>query len=198
MNFSSFFIYCFIVAFSPGPSNIVILASVQQSGIKRTLRYIAGASIAFFLLIALSVVLGETLSSGMPFILPVLRVVGCLFMLYLAYQVYHMDVSNASTNQTASFTSGFLMQFLNPKVVLFTLTVIPSYVMPYYTEGPVISVFVVAVSLIGLAAYMTWAVCGNLFQGVLQKYRRTTNTVLALFLLYSAIVVSDLPNLLRG
>ena len=85
-------------------------------------------------------------------------------MLYLTYQVYTMDVSKSGTNQTASFTSGFLMQFLNPKVVLFTLTVIPSYVMPYYTAGPVISAFVVAVSLIGLSAYTTWAVCGSLFK----------------------------------
>ncbi|MDL1163418.1 LysE family transporter [Yersinia pestis] len=198
MNLSSFFIYCFIVAFSPGPSNIVILSSVQNSGMKKTLRYIAGASIAFFLLIAASVVLGQLLSTGMPIVLPILRIVGCLFMLYLTYQVYTMDVSKSGTNQTASFTSGFLMQFLNPKVVLFTLTVIPSYVMPYYTAGPVISAFVVAVSLIGLSAYMTWAVCGSLFQGIMQKYRRTTNTILALFLLYSAIVVSGIPEFIKG
>ncbi|EFU38689.1 Lysine exporter protein (LYSE/YGGA) [Paenibacillus vortex V453] len=198
MNLSSFFIYCVIVAFSPGPANIVILASVQNSGMKKTLRYIAGASIAFFLLIVASVVLGQLLTSSMPFILPALRIAGCLFMLYLAYQVYTMDVSKSSGNQTTSFTSGFLMQFLNPKVVLFTLTVIPSYVMPYYTAGPVISAFVVAVSLIGLSAYMTWAVCGSLFQGIMQKYRRTTNTILALFLLYSAIVVSGIPELIKG
>ena len=80
----------------------------------------------FFLLIAASVVLGQLLSTGMPIVLPILRIVGCLFMLYLTYQVYTMDVSKSGTNQTASFTSGFLMQFLNPKVVLFTLTVIPA------------------------------------------------------------------------
>ncbi|VTR23490.1 Cysteine/O-acetylserine efflux protein [Actinobacillus pleuropneumoniae] len=90
-------------------------------------------------------------------------------MLYLTYQVYTMDVSKSGVNQTASFKSGFLMQFINPKVVMFTLTVIPSYVMPYYTAGPVVSAFVVAVSLIGLSAYMTWAVCGSLFQGIMQN-----------------------------
>ncbi|GAB6927062.1 LysE family transporter [Paenibacillus sp. JCM 10914] len=198
MNLFSFFIYCFIVSFSPGPSNIVILASVQNSGIKKTLRYIAGASIAFFLLIAASVVLGQLLSAGMPIILPLMRLIGCAFMLYLAYQVYRMDVSASAANQAASFTSGFLMQFLNPKVVLFTLTVIPSYVMPHYTTGVVISIFVVAVSLIGCSAYMTWAVCGSLFQGIMQKYRRTTKTILACFLVYSAIVVSGIPELIKG
>ena len=41
------FLFTVLSWLSPGPSNIVILSSVQNSGMKKTLRYIAGASIAF-------------------------------------------------------------------------------------------------------------------------------------------------------
>ncbi|MGM1046455.1 Threonine/homoserine/homoserine lactone efflux protein [Paenibacillus uliginis N3/975] len=198
MNFSSFFIYCFVVAFSPGPSNIVILAAVQNEGMKKALRYIAGASLAFFMLIAASVFLNSRLGSGMPAILSFMRIGGSLFMLYLAYQIYRMDVSNNASKQATSFTSGFLTQFLNPKVVVFTLTVIPSFVMPYYTSGPVLSVFVVIVTLIGVAAYVTWAVCGTLFQGIMQKYQKASQTILALLLVYSAITVSGITEFIKG
>lgn len=90
------------------------------------------------------------------------------------------------------------MQFLNPKVVLFTVTVIPIYVMPYYTSGFVLSAFVALVSLIGILAYLTWAVFGKLLKTLLQKYQKTTNIILASSLVYSAVMVSGIVELAKG
>lgn len=198
MNIASFLIYCIIVAFTPGPSNIVILAAVNQDGLKHALKYIAGASIAFFLLVAASVMLNRVLLERLPVVLSVMRIAGSLFILYLAYQIYKMDASLAAARQAASFMSGFWTQFLNPKVVLFTITVIPIYVMPYYTSGLVLSVFVGVVSFIGIAAYLTWAVFGTLFKRVMLKYQKATNIVFALFLVYSALAVSGIFGFVKG
>ncbi|WP_019637209.1 LysE family translocator [Paenibacillus fonticola] len=198
MNITSFLIYCIIVTFTPGPTNIVILAAVNHYGTKKTMKYIAGASLAFFLLVVASVMLNRVLAASLPPFLSIVRVVGSIFMLYLAYQIYRMDVSNESAGQAVTFASGFVMQLANPKVVLFTLTVIPAYVMPYYTSGLVLSFFVVMVSLIGTAAYVTWAVCGTLFKKILQKHQKASNIIMALFLVYSAILVSGIVELIKG
>lgn len=61
MNIMSFLLYCVVVTFTPGPSNIVILASVNQNGFKHALKFIAGSSLAFVLLIAASVTVNREL-----------------------------------------------------------------------------------------------------------------------------------------
>ncbi|MUG46185.1 LysE family translocator [Paenibacillus woosongensis] len=198
MNMTSFLIYCVIVTFTPGPTNILILAAVNHYGTRKTIKYIAGASLAFFLLVAASVILNHVLAASLPPFLSVVRVVGSIFMLYLAYQIYRMDVSKESAGQAITFASGFAMQFANPKVVLFTLTVIPAYVMPYYTSRLMLSIFVVIVSLIGLAAYVTWAVFGTLFRKFMQKYQKAANIITALFLVYSAFLVSGIAEFAKG
>lgn len=77
-----------------------------------------------------------------------MQIVGSLYMFYLAYQLYKTDKSEPATNQSGTFLSGFAMQFLNLKVLLFTLTVIPTFVMPYYNE---VSAGVLFISKIGHA-----------------------------------------------
>nr|MDA8229597.1 LysE family translocator [Desulfitobacterium hafniense] len=133
MNISSFFIYCVIVTFTPGPTNIVILSTAHNLGTKKAMEYSYGATIAFGLLLGISAVLNTVLIAVIPKILIVMQIIGSFYILYLAYQIYKMDVSESAEIQTATFVSGFLTQFVNPKVVLFTMTVIPSFVMPYYT-----------------------------------------------------------------
>lgn len=198
MNMTSFFIYCMIVTFTPGPTNIVILAAVHQYGMKKAMKYIAGASLAFFILVSASVMLNRSMAANVSPFLTVVRVVGSVFMLYLAYQIYRMDVSKETAGQAVTFVSGFAMQFANPKVVLFTITVIPAYVMPYYTSGFVLAIFVVMVSLIGVSAYVTWAVFGTVFKKIMQKYQKAANLILALFLVYSAFMVSGIAEFIKG
>lgn len=117
MDMTSFLIYCVIATFTPGPTNIVILSTVQNSGAKLALKYTYGAAVGFGLLLVISAMLNTALLTILPKILLVMQIVGSCYMIYLAYQVYKMDASNPAANHTATFKSGFLMQFLNPKVV---------------------------------------------------------------------------------
>ncbi len=115
---------------------------------------------------------------------------GSLYMLYLAYQVYKMDLSKKQTStKQASFLSGFLMQFLNPKVVLFTMTVIPSFILPYYVDLPTVSLSVVGITFIGFLAFLLWVGFGAMFKKLFRTYQKTTNLIMALFLVYAAIMI---------
>lgn len=57
MNITSFIIYCIVVTFTPGPTNIVILSTVHNFGTKRAMEYTYGATVAFGLLLSISTVL---------------------------------------------------------------------------------------------------------------------------------------------
>ncbi|CAM3012018.1 MULTISPECIES: LysE family translocator [Paenibacillus] len=192
MNLTSFFIYCIVVTFTPGPSNIVILTSVGQVGPRKTMEYVWGATVAFGLLLAASALLNHVLAEVLPGILQVMQIVGSVYMIYLAYQVYKMGSTETGSKQVTGFLNGLIMQFVNPKVVLFTFTVIPSYVLPYYDSTMSTFLFVIIITIIGFLAYSSWAVFGSIFRTLLNRHQKAVSILMALFLLYSAIMVSGI------
>ncbi|MGG4492075.1 LysE family translocator [Metabacillus idriensis] len=189
MNMTTFLMYCFIVTFTPGPTNIVILSTVHHTGAKKAMEYTYGATLAFGILLAISAMLNTILIAVIPKVLIVMQIIGSIYMIYLAYQIYKMEPSKPPVNRTATFLSGFLMQFLNPKVVVFTMTVIPAYILPHYIETPAVTISVIAITLIGFSAFITWVLFGAIFKEFLQKYYKTVNIIMSLFLAYSAIMI---------
>lgn len=189
MNFISFLLYCFIVTFTPGPTNIVILSTVQKFGTKKAMEYTYGATIAFGLLLVISAILNTMLITIMPKILIVMQIIGSFYMLYLAFQIYKMDKSKPTVSQTATFMSGFIMQFLNPKVLVFTMTVIPGFIMPYYFTMSAVTTSVIVITLVGYLAFATWVLFGTIFKDFLQVHKKIVNIMMALFLAYAAVAI---------
>ncbi|KON88547.1 lysine transporter LysE [Sporosarcina globispora] len=189
MNITSFLLYCFIVTFTPGPTNIVILSTVHNIGTKKAMEYTYGATVAFGLLLMISAMLNTILIEVIPKILIIMQLIGSLYIFYLSYQIFKADKSKPAVNQNGTFISGFLMQFLNPKVVLFTMTVIPSFIMPYYTEVRAVTMSVLAITLIGFLAFITWVLFGTIFKAFLQKHDKIVNIVMAIFLAYSGVMI---------
>lgn len=189
MNITSFLIYCIIVTFTPGPTNIVILSTVHNLGTKKAMEYTYGATIAFGILLVISSMLNTILLEIIPKILIIMQVIGSLYMFYLAYQICRRDSSKPAVEETGTFRSGFLMQFLNPKVVLFTMTVIPSFIMPHYTALPAVTISVIAITLIGFLAFITWVLFGTIFKVFLQNHSKIVNIMMAIFLAYSAMII---------
>lgn len=189
MNIASFLLYCFIVTFTPGPTNIVILSTVQKFGTKKAMEYTYGATIAFGLLLVISALLNITLITIMPKILIGMQIIGSFYMLYLAYQIYKIDKSKPTVNQSATFMSGFIMQFLNPKVLVFTMTAIPSFILPHYFTKSAMTISVIVITLIGFLAFATWVLFGAIFKEFLQKNKKTVNILMALSLAYAGVMV---------
>jgi cysteine/O-acetylserine efflux protein len=189
MNIPSFLIYCMMITFTPGPTNIVILSTVHHSGTKRAMQFTYGATIAFGLLLVISAILNTVLLTILPNILLVMKMLGSGYMLYLASQIYRMDTTKPTVNRSGTFLSGFLMQFLNPKVVLFTMTVIPSFILPHYISKPAVTAGVFVITVIGFMAFTTWVLFGTIFKKILLRYNKAVNVIMALFLAYSALIL---------
>lgn len=189
MNITSFLVYCIIATFSPGPTNIVILSAVQNVGAKQAMKYTYGATAGFALLLIMSAVLNTVLITIVPKILIAMQIAGSLYMFYLAYLIVRTDSSKPAKHQTVTFISGFLMQFLNPKVVLFAITVIPSFIMPYYNTISAVTISIIGLTLIGFSAFVTWVLFGTIFRGFLQKHNKAVNVMTALCLVYAALMI---------
>lgn len=222
MSLLSLLLYCVVVTFTPGPTNIVILSIAQGEGTRRALMFSAGAAVAFALMLAASAALNSLLAELLPPARPVLQLVGGAYMLYLAWKVYGMNVgpdvgdgpagdtdggaspnapetpgvSPAPRSDRALFVTGFLMQFVNPKVVMFTLTVMPSFVALAQGSRGGVAAGVAAVSVIGWAAFAAWVGFGALLRRFLSAYRRVVNVLMALFLVYCAVAMSGVQQVL--
>ncbi len=226
MSLLSLLLYCVVVTFTPGPTNIVILSIAQGEGTHRALVFSAGAAAAFALMLAASAALNSLLAELLPPAQPVLQLVGGAYMLYLAWKVYGMDVGQnvqdaadapadvtdggaapgtpdapgvhgaAPRSDRALFVTGFLMQFVNPKVVMFTLTVMPSFVALAQGSRGGVAAGVAAVSVIGWAAFAAWVGFGALLRRFLSAYRRVVNVLMALFLVYCAVAMSGVQQVL--
>ncbi|WP_322922210.1 LysE family translocator [Paenibacillus campi] len=193
MSILSFILYCVIVTFTPGPSNIIILSIANQEGTAQALRYTYGATVAFGLLLATSALLSGVMEAILPRMLVGMQMIGSLYMLYLAYQISRKRKTSSSAATTGrglgTFRSGFITQFVNPKVILFTMTVIPTFIMPYYSAVPTLLAGVLGVTLIGFLAYTTWVMFGTIFKMFLQRHQRIANLVMTVFLVYAAIMM---------
>ena len=153
------------------------------------MQYTYGATIAFGLLLVISAILNMMLITVIPKILIVMQIIGSIYMLYLAYQIYKMDITKQTVNRTGTLMSGFLMQFLNPKVVTFTMTVFPSFILPYYTAIPAMTISVIVITVIGFSAFIIWVLFGTIFKTFLQNHKKAVNVIMALFLVYAAIMI---------
>ncbi len=189
MSVIPFLTYCFIVTVTPGPTNIDILSTVNNFGTKRAMKYTYGATIAFGLLLFISAVLNIMLISIMPNLLITMQVLGSLYMLYLVYNIFKKSGSDKVKKDTDSFRSGFLLQFLNPKALTFAMTVIPTFILPYYNEVFPIIFYVSIIILMGFIAFNIWVVFGAVFRHFLQKHEQLVNITMGLFLIYAAVMV---------
>lgn len=192
MNITYFIIYCFIITFSPGPTHIVTLSTINNYGVKKALNFCYGSSLAFSIIVILSVLLNSVLATFVPKVIFIIQIIGTAYILYLAYQIYKMNISSTDTKEFASFKTGFVMQFINPKVIIFCITIFPSFIMPYYNSFYELIIFSLIISLIGTLSYFFWVLCGSLLKSFLQKYQKITNIFLSLLLVYCAIMISGI------
>lgn len=190
MNMITLIVYCFIVTATPGPTNIIILSNVQNYGIKSGMRFIYGSIIGFVVLLVISAILNSFLNKVLPNIIIYLQILGTIYMIHLAYQIFNMDVSKKDESKVkGSFFSGLLLQFINPKVILFTLTVFPSFILPYSSENYILLTNIFIIGTIGFIAFMIWVGFGAIFNKIFQKYNKILNIVLGILLIYAAIML---------
>lgn len=194
MDLIFFLTYCILITITPGPTNIVILSTVQNNGVKKAVEFCYGATLAFAIILFLSVFFNTILTKYIPNLLSVMQIIGTVYILYLAYLIFNMNLISSNGKDIASFKIGFLMQFINPKVIIFCLTVFPSFVMPYYSLFYELLIFVLVITIIGAISFFSWVLFGKLLKFFLQRYLRIVNITLSIFLVYCAYMISGIEK----
>ncbi|MCT4222906.1 LysE family translocator [Elizabethkingia anophelis] len=135
-----FIIAAFILVISPGPNMIYLISRTITQGRKAGLTSLA-CVICGFLFHIVMVSFGLTaVLFAVPYAYIVLKTLGTVYLLYLAYQaikpnsknIFEVDRNISIDRPRKLFTVGFLTNVLNPKVAVFYLSFFPQFIKPQY------------------------------------------------------------------
>jgi threonine/homoserine/homoserine lactone efflux protein len=117
------------LGFTPGPNNAVAAYSGFNFGIKKTLPLILGVGFGYTtLIILINFVLISTFKNY-PIIQEIIRVLGTIFLIYLAYKISFSKISlDGKTENPVKFFHKFIFQFINPKGVMAGVTLSSNFV----------------------------------------------------------------------
>lgn len=189
-HLSDFLIYCFITAYTPGANNLLSMSNAIRLGFRRSFRFNLGILAGFAIVMTVCSIFSTTLFTMLPKIKIIMQILGAAYMLYLAWKVFKSSVGpHDDSGKEASFLSGMILQFANPKIYIYAITAMTLYVLPvYHSTGAVIG-FTILLALIGASGSFVWALFGSAFCKYLSRHTKGVNLVMALLLVYCAVAL---------
>lgn len=161
--------YAFVTSITPGPNNLMLLASGVNFGFIRTIPHMLGVGIGFFvMLLAVGFGLGAVFTA-FPALHLILKVLGSAYLLYLAWRIATTRTLGKEGEAGAvpmTFLEAAAFQWVNPKAWVMALSAMAIYTNP---DRPFLSIWIVAAAfaLVNLPSVSSWAGFGTALRGFL-------------------------------
>ncbi len=132
----TFFIAIFIFAITPGPGVFAMLARALTSGAKACFPLAFGMAISDILYLIMATLGLATITENWSGLFTLIRLVGMAYLLYLGWKMWTAEVDGTFENNSnvlttgswlSSFSQGFLISASNPKVILFYIAFLPTF-----------------------------------------------------------------------
>ncbi|HEX9925256.1 MAG TPA: LysE family transporter [Anaerolineae bacterium] len=182
--------FVLITTFTLGLNNISSALMGVLHGYKKTLAYLGGIATGFFLMMLLSGWVSMSLLSTFPAFEPGLHWVGAGYILYLAFGTLKASYSFTEGDaKPMGFGKGFMLQLLNPKLIVYGLTLFSAFLAPITDNGALLMLAVILLTVTAFCSISTWALFGTAIKTHLHQPRikAAVNIVLSLFLVYTAV-----------
>ena len=182
--------FAFAGTVSPGPNNTLLWASGMRFGFRRTLPHVVGTVLGMAALIA-AVALGlGALLHAVPQLELGLKIVGSLYLLYVAYLVAGSGaIGRADAARPLDVWRGALFQWTNPKAWVFVVAAVGTFI-PEATISSA-GAFLVVVSIVVAVSSSIWAAGGTALGRILtdDRRRRIASVILAALLVASVALI---------
>jgi threonine/homoserine/homoserine lactone efflux protein len=167
-------LFALVTSVTPGPNNLMLMASGANFGFRRTVPHMLGVSLGFAMMTFL-VGAGLTgLFQTYPVAVTALEVVSVAYMLWLAWKIAHAaapkDRQAGGTPMT--FLQAAAFQWVNPKAWAMALTAVTVHA-PDRSMGAVAAVALIF-GAINLPSVSLWTLTGQQLRRVLTNPRRLT------------------------
>ena len=179
--------FAFVTSITPGPNNLMLMASGAAFGFRRTIPHMLGVGIGFVVM-AILVGLGLAgLIEAAPGLKLGLKAAGVAYMLWFAWKILHAAAPGEAGTATRpmSFLQAAAFQWVNPKAWAMALTAVTAYA-PGETLAAVVAVALVF-GLVNIPSVGSWTLLGQQMRRwlVSDRRRRAFNATMAVLLVGS-------------
>ena len=179
---SAFFVFTFITAITPGPTNILALTTGSRAGVRGSIPVLAG----------ICGVLSFSFSVLSASFLQVMRYVGSAYLLWLAWKTAMPKAGDSHGGHAgAGFLTGFVLQFVNVKIMVYGMTAYSAFILPYHDSVAALFAGMFFLTMMGSLGTVVWAVAGARLQGLFRRHARMTNWLLGAMLVGCALSLLD-------
>lgn len=183
-----FFLYVLVTAGTPGPNTLSSLSNGSRLGFLRTLPYNLGIWAGLSIVSAVCALLCSTLEALIPALRTPMLALGACYILYLAWKTWRAGAIGGDTAVRSGFRDGFFFQFVNPKLYLYCIVSMQSFVLPLYQGQPgVLLLFALLLAFLGFCLNLCWAGFGSLLRVLFSRHAAVINKVMALLLAWCAV-----------
>ncbi|MTI02690.1 LysE family translocator [Roseibium sp. RKSG952] len=164
--------FAFVSSITPGPNNLMLMASGANFGFRRTIPHMLGIGLGFTFMVLLVGAGLVQLFDRYPVSYTVLKVASVVYLLYLAWKIAHAAPAQSrdATGSPMTFLQAAAFQWVNPKAWAMALTATTAYA-PGQTLNAIIIVALVF-GAINLPSVSTWTVLGQQMARILTNPRR--------------------------
>lgn len=161
--------FAFASSVTPGPNNMMLVASGVNFGLKRTLWHVAGINVGFPVMLLLSGLgLGQVFARH-PAIYMAMKVIGIVYMLWLVWKIANAGPVGEGRQRAVpmTFLQAAAFQWVNPKAWAMVVGAIAAYTVP---ENYTVSLIIITLlyALTGTPGSLVWAAFGSAMRTFLQ------------------------------
>ncbi|MFT7133724.1 MAG: threonine/homoserine/homoserine lactone efflux protein [Cyclobacteriaceae bacterium] len=181
-------LFALVSSITPGPNNLMLMASGANYGFRRTIPHILGVGIGFTVMVLLVGVGLMQIFDLFPVSYQILKVASVVYLVYLAWKIATAAAptdAKLTAGKPFTFIQAALFQWVNPKAWTMALTAISIY---SPTQGFLAVAFVAGVfGIINLPCVSLWTSLGLSLQRLLTSSvrLRAFNAVMAVLLISS-------------
>lgn len=182
--------FTFVAGITPGPNNIMLVASGANHGIKKSLPHYLGVSFGFPVMVAFMGFGLGALFEKYPQIHDIIKTLGIAYLLFLAWKI--ATATNAKklkkSDKPITFFQAALFQWVNPKAWVVGAGALATYTIPEKVTESII-IIIIAYILMGLLTMGIWLAFGVGLQNWLnnEKKIKRFNISMATLLVISII-----------
>ncbi|MEL0437321.1 LysE family translocator [Phycobacter sp. K97] len=180
-------LFAFVSSITPGPNNLMLMASGANFGFRRTIPHMLGVALGFVFMVILVGAGLIQVFDAFPVSYTVLKAASVIYLLYLAWKIANAGPAETgdAKGRPMTFVQAAAFQWVNPKAWAMALTAISAYA----PDQSLWAIFVVAAlfGAVNLPSVSSWTVLGQQMARLLTNPRRLTvfNWTMALLLVAS-------------
>lgn len=181
-------LFAFVSSITPGPNNLMLMASGANFGMRLTLPHMFGVALGFTFMLALVGLGIVQLFDAYPLSYTILQVASVAYLLFLAYKIATSASPTGSEQRRAkpfTFIQAALFQWVNPKAWTMALTAVSLYAPDKQTDA--VLMVAIVFGMVNFPSISVWVLLGQQIKSWLASPARlrTFNMTMAVLLVGS-------------